>query len=345
MGHKDTHMSRILRFLKRLYSLNTLFILVLMTVLGGGGYYWHKKTAIEYSHYKIDSLPTAVEKEDANTHEQSEEKDEESDDQDEEEVAQAESPWSLLKTAVSEKYSQPSFKNNSPKVTIILFSLGLNRIWTNQVMSLLKGKITLAFSPYSPNLDEFLQQAVNRGYQALISLPMEPYAYPNLDPGPYTVLAGVKPEENIKKVKAILRKIPKGMGVLGEYGTRFTISSADLEPVLKEVKEHQSIFIDSSSHLYSQVGQTCKLLETPCYQIDMKLSSSINYEEADDFFKKVIQNAKENDKIIISVPAIPAFVNHLLEWIDMMEKNGITLTSVADHKTSETPLVTPKENL
>ena len=76
-----------------------------------------------------------------------------------------------------------------------------------------------------------------------MALPMEPYAFPNPDPGPHTLLTGVKAEENIFKTKDILKKVPNGIGIIGDYGSRFTLSQGDLEPILKEIQNHGSTFI------------------------------------------------------------------------------------------------------
>ncbi len=87
------------------------------------------------------------------------------------------------------------------------------------------------------------------GYQGIIGLPLEPYDYPNPDPGPLTVLTGASPEENRSKTKSVLAKTPKGTSVIGEYGSRFTVSEAELEPVLKEIRDAGGSFIDPPDEL------------------------------------------------------------------------------------------------
>jgi polysaccharide deacetylase 2 family uncharacterized protein YibQ len=167
---------------------------------------------------------------------------------------------------------------------------------------------------------------------------MEPYSYPNPDPGPYTVLTGAKEADNINKTKLVLAKTPPGTGVIGDYGSRFAISKVDLAPVLKEVKNHGSVFIDPNTTLHSQIQNTCKTLDMRCFQVDLTLPASANLKEKDDFIKKIIQNSKENGIIIASVPAIPAFTNELPEWIDTFGKHNIKLVTIASLQTPELSL-------
>jgi polysaccharide deacetylase 2 family uncharacterized protein YibQ len=243
-------------------------------------------------------------------------------------ASESKSPWSLLQTALPPSYFKPSVKTESPCVAIIVTGLGLNETLTEKATTALSPKITLAFSPYSQKIAEKLQKATKLGHQTLISLPLEPNSYPNPDPGPYTLLTGVNPIENIIKIKEVLKTTPKGTGVLGDYGSRFLISESDLEPVLKEIKDHAAIFIDPNTTIHSQVQKTCKKLNMSCHRIDFTLPHNSSLSQRNDFLKIMIQNAKENGIIIISVPAVPAFIEHLLEWEEIFKASGIKLVSV-----------------
>ena len=310
-------------------GLSLVLALIVSVVFGGSFYFWNMKNAVSPS--LPPALPASLPSEeivDAVS--------EEEEGDDEEDSYDINSPsWTLLKTALPSPFFEPITKVENPTVAIILSGLGLNKDWTARMMASFKGKVTFAFSPYSPNLQEQLQEAVALGNQVLMALPMEPYAFPNPDPGSLTLLTGVKAEENISKTKAILKKIPHGMGIIGEYGSRFTLSQVDLEPILKEIKGHGSTFVDPYTTLHSQVPGTCKALGMACPQVHMTIALEEDAARREDFFKRATQNAKENGTIIISVPAIPAFTDYLLEWIADSEKNGINFTTIANLKTPE----------
>lgn len=313
--------------------------LIAAVIFGTGRYFWNVKNVVKDPLPQILPPPPPV---DETT--KSEEEDEEDEGEDEEESQDGSSPWTVLKTALPSRYYEPTTKTETPTIALILTGLGLNKDWTARVLTTFKGKVTFVFSPYSPNIEDQLREATNLGHQALMALPLEPYGYPNPDPGPYTLLTGVKAEDNIAKTKAILKKIPKGMGVIGEYGSRFTVSQPDLQSVLKEIKDNGSIFIDPYATLHSQVQQTCKALDMTCHQVDLKITPNETIAQRDEFFKKVIQSAKENGIIIVAVPAIPAFTDHLVEWMGTLEKQGINFVTVAHLKFPELSAGTPVEH-
>ena len=303
------------------------FVLLLITfvVLGGSLYFWNARNMASTPPAQPFLAPLSPE-------EVSNISDEEEDSDDDEEPQDSSSPWTLLKTALPSQFFDPMVKTETPEIAIILTGLGLNKEWTTQVLTTFKGKATFAFSSYSANLQGQVQEATNLGNQVLVALPMEPYAFPNPDPGPHTLLTGVKAEENIFKTKDILKKVPNGIGIIGDYGSRFTLSQGDLEPILKEIQNHGSTFIDPYTTLYSQVQQTCKVLGMGCHQVNLTLTMAKSDDEIDNFFEKVIHNAKENGTIIVSVAAIPAFTRHLLEWIRSSEKKGINFVTIAQLK-------------
>jgi len=331
-------------------SFYILFILGALLILGWGilgksqHFFQNKEIALGSSSTMNAPTPSASPTPSFPENETKEPEDESGDeDEDEENTHEMQSAWTLLKTALPAQYYQRSGQTEMPSVVLILTGLGLNKAWTDRVLATLNKKCTLVFSPYSPHISDQLQQAIKLGHQALIALPMEPYDFPNPDPGPLTVLTGVKEEENIEKTKEILKKTPKGTGVMGEYGSRFTASKPDLEPILREIKKQGRIFIDPSSSLHSQTHTLCMALGMTCHKVDLSAPLATSSLETDEFLKKIIQSARENGIIIVSVSAIPLVMGHLLEWIDALEKNGINFVTIADLKTPELSLGNLKE--
>ena len=318
--------------------LSYIFLLILFILLIIAGHYLlgKKETKIEpTAPHPINKLIAIEEKTPNIVAEKEDEADDESENGDEENTSDEESPWTLLKTALPSRFAQSPSKERPARVAIILTGLGLNKGWTEKVLETFRGKISLVFSPYSPDLTEQIEQASLKGYQPIVALPMEPNSYPTIDPGPYTILTGVNAEENMKKLKVILEKIPPGIAIMGEYGSKFTKSKIDLTPILTELKKQGRIFVDPNTTIYSQVQSTCKVLDTPCFQIDFTLPISLTASERDDYFKKIIQNSHENGIIVISVPAIPMFISYLQEWIGSIDKSDINLVMINELINSE----------
>jgi hypothetical protein len=80
------------------------------------------------------------------------------------------------------------------------------------------------------------------------------------------------------------------------------------------------------------------------HKAGLTLALAAHSAEGDEFFKKIIQSAKENGIIIVSVPAISAFIEHLPEWMDTLEKGGINFRRIATLKFPELSLRNTREH-
>jgi len=66
--------------------------------------------------------------------------------------------------------------------------LGINKATTQRTLDELPEEVTFAFAPYADGLLDWMSKSRNRGHELLMQLPMEPFDYPNNDPGPRTML-------------------------------------------------------------------------------------------------------------------------------------------------------------
>ena len=83
-----------------------------------------------------------------------------------------------------------------PKIAIIIDGLGLSQTTTEEALTLLPPDITLAFAPYGNSLSRWTRRARSQGHELLVQVPMEPFDYPNNDPGPHTLLTSANAEQN-----------------------------------------------------------------------------------------------------------------------------------------------------
>jgi hypothetical protein len=338
-------LNSIVRFARAYPIIFFVIFVIICSLILGGRHVWkqhHKNSDIVQTTQTAppsSSIIPIQEKTDKIVENEEEEDDETEDEKDDSDTVSA-SPWPILKTALHDRYYEPSSKQQSTSVAIILTGLGLNKTFTQQLLTTFDKRITLAFSPYSPSLKEQLQNAMSSGYQVIATLPMEPHNYPNPDPGPYTVLTSVKTNENQLKINRLLDNIPPGIGILGEYGSKFLSSHEDLKPVLLELKNRGHSFIDPNTTMLSQAQNTCKGMDMPCFQVDYTLSQDADTNELHEFVKNIIQNSKENGTIIISVPVNAAVAKQMPEWIDKLNKHGINLVTIAGKSLPELTLDT-----
>ncbi len=135
----------------------------------------------------------------------------------------------------------PEEDTSKKKIVIIVTDLGLSKSMTLEALQLSQ-KFTLGFSPYANNVDEWIDQASSKGFEALVNLPMQPIDYPVNDPGPYAMLQNLSIGENLSRLDWVLARSKKIAGVYSSQNEAFTSSRANILPVLENLKKHRKIF-------------------------------------------------------------------------------------------------------
>jgi len=64
---------------------------------------------------------------------------------------------------------------------------------------------------------------------------MEPFEYPDNDPGPQTLLTSLGPEQNVDRLHWLTSRFQGYVGLINYMGGRFTASEQGLAPVLRDV--------------------------------------------------------------------------------------------------------------
>ena len=75
---------------------------------------------------------------------------------------------------------------DGPRVALIVGGLGVGASSTSDALSKITGPVTFAFTPYGSDLDNAVSRARGNGHEVLLQVPMEPFDYPDNDPGPQT---------------------------------------------------------------------------------------------------------------------------------------------------------------
>jgi hypothetical protein len=100
------------------------------------------------------------------------------------------------------------------RVAIVVGGLGISESGTQTAIAALPGAVTLAFAPYGGDLTQWVEQARAGGHELLLQLPLEPFDYPNNDPGPKTLLVDAAAAENLKRLHWLLSRFGTYVGAM-----------------------------------------------------------------------------------------------------------------------------------
>lgn len=231
-------------------------------------------------------------------------------------------PWQV--------YARPfDLSDKRPRVALIISGLGQSSSGTEAAIQRLPGAVTLAFSPYAKNLDQWVTLARAGGHEVLLTVPMEPLSYPENDPGPHTLLTSLSDQENEQRLRFLLSRFPGYVGVLNTMGARMTTTPQSLKPILMKLKERGLLFVDARSSLRSVAASEATEIGLPRAInnrfIDIKASRS----DIDQRLDELVRIAKEGGYALGIGSPYPVTIERVALWVQELDGQGIALAPVS----------------
>jgi hypothetical protein len=87
-----------------------------------------------------------------------------------------------------------------PVVAIVIGGLGVGAAKTTDAIMKLPPAVTLAFTPYGSDPGKLAERARAQRHEIFLQIPMEPYDFPDNDPGPQTLLTSLSPDQNMDRL-------------------------------------------------------------------------------------------------------------------------------------------------
>ena len=235
-------------------------------------------------------------------------------------------------TRPAEAFAQPvkaiPDRPNAPRVAIIVAGLGISAIGTGEALAKLPGPVTLAFAPYGADLDRLATRAREGGHEILLQVPMEPFDYPDNDPGPRTLLTSLGPEQNLDRLYWLMSRFQGYVGVANYMGARFTSTEAALAPVLKEASRRGLIYVDDGSSPRSLAGQIAGANNLPFARVEVALDAVPTPAHIDRALAKLETLAREHGSAVGIASALPASIERIGQWAKAAEGRGIVLVPI-----------------
>ena len=130
------------------------------------------------------------------------------------------------------------------RVAVIVDELGGRADVAERVLAL-RRPVAVAVLPDLPLSRRIARDAARAGLEVLVQLPLEPYRFPEADPGPGRLLASMAPAEVTKRTRQHLAAVPGAVGVVTHMGSRFTEDRRQMRAVLEPVFLQGLFFVDS----------------------------------------------------------------------------------------------------
>ena len=212
-----------------------------------------------------------------------------------------------------------------PTVSIVVGGLGVGAAKTTDAIMKLPGAVTLAFTPYGADPGKLAERARAQRHEILLQIPMEPYDYPDNDPGPQTLLATLGPEENLDRLFWHLGRLQGYAGIANFMGARFVATDAAMGPIIREAAKRGLSYFDDGSAPRSVAAVLAGGQAMPFAKGDASIDAVPTSAEIDRQLAKLEALAKERGFAVGTASALPISIDRIGAWIKTLDSRGIML--------------------
>ena len=234
-------------------------------------------------------------------------------------------PWMVYRAPVTQQVLQ----SDAPKVAIVLGGMGINLKLTDQAIENLPGQITLAFAPYGKRLQRKINYARKYGHEVMLQLPMEPFGYPAVDPGPRTLLTSAGGPEIIDNLKWHMSRFSGYTGVINYLGAQFTSDGTNFAPVLQELKSRGLIYLDDGTSGRSMAPSLGQVIGMPVRTASEMIDSEANFNAISAALARLEDQARQDGFAIGVGTGLAITIDAINTWARDLAARNVILVPVS----------------
>ena len=212
-----------------------------------------------------------------------------------------------------------------PVVAIVVGGLGVGAAKTTDAIMKLPAAVTLAFTPYGSDPTKLAERARAQRHEILLQIPMEPFDYPDNDPGPQTLLTTLAPEQNLDRLYWHLSRFQGYAGIANFMGARFVVTDAAMQPIVREAAKRGLGYFDDGSAPRSVAPSLAVAQTMPFARADASIDAVPTAAEIDRALGRLEALAKERGIAIGVASALPISIERISVWTKALENRGIML--------------------
>lgn len=231
-------------------------------------------------------------------------------------------PWQVYASGTDLQRTRAA---SMPTISIVIGGLGVGAAKTNDAIVKLPAAVTLAFTPYGSDPGKLVERARARKHEVLLQLPMEPYDYPDNDPGPQTLLATAAPEQNVDRLMWLMSRFQGYVGVANFMGSRFLVTDSAMQPIIQQAAKRGLAWLDDGSVPRSLACQLASAQGVPAATADAVVDQVPTSAEIDKSLLKLETLARERGSAVGMASALPISIERIGAWAQRLESRGILL--------------------
>lgn len=226
-------------------------------------------------------------------------------------------------------YARPWSGARGARVAIVIGGLAVSQTGTQAAIAKLPAEVTLAFASGGNSLGRWMQEGRRKGHEIVLQLPMEPFDYPNVDPGRNTLTVDAAPDDNLQAMRRVLSRTTNYTTVMNYMGARFTADGQALGPIMQELAARGLGYLDDGSSARSRAPDLAAQERMPLAIADTQIDA---VQDRAAILKKLDEleaTARAKGSAIGIGSAFDLTVDAVAAWVDEAKMRGIEIVPVS----------------
>ena len=220
-----------------------------------------------------------------------------------------------------------------PQVALIMDDLGNGYAPFRAVLEM-NVPMTLSVLPRRPQSGKMAQEAVSRGMEVMLHLPMEPWGYPDKHPGLGALMFAMSHQEVEQVLLEDLRDLPEAKGVNNHMGSRFTEDRDRMGQVMDLLAPRGLYFVDSLTSPSSLGFQLARDRGVRAYRRDLFLDAIQDEDRIRAQFGRLMQIARVQGHAIGICHPYPETLRVLPELVADSRARGFEWATISQLRAS-----------
>lgn len=175
---------------------------------------------------------------------------------------------------------------SAQKASFIIAGLGMDDVSTRKAIEIMPPEVTLAFIPYSPHLQTYIDLARQYGHEVILEMPMQSEDYPRNDVGDHALLVDDTAPQLQEKLYWLLSRATGYSGIMNYLGDKF-LNSEKMPLLMKEIQKRGLYFVNNNANYHKSQGIATHI-KLPSYQETIIIDKQLDY----GFIKQEFMNAE-----------------------------------------------------
>jgi polysaccharide deacetylase 2 family uncharacterized protein YibQ len=222
-------------------------------------------------------------------------------------------------------YAPPAVSDGHPRIAIVVGGLGISAKATQAAIKGLPAGVTLAFAPYAADVQRWAGEARAHGHEVLLQVPMEPYDFPDSDPGPHTLRSGAGEDSNTERLVWALTRFSGYAGITNLLGGRFLSDAGSLEPMMTYLARRGLLFYDNGQATHSAAPEVAAQVGVAFAQADSIIDKIQTSMEIDRRLSSLENVARTRGSASGSGFLYPVTVERVRVWASGLQGRGFVL--------------------